>query len=127
MKVLLNCLVVGASGFVGALCRYGVGAASLRLFGRAFPVGTLVVNLSGAFLIGWFFAWSAHRSTVSDALRLAVVTGFLGAYTTFSALVYESDALLRQGASTRAMLNLVGSLVIGLLFVRLGAIAAARL
>ena len=126
MNVLLNCLVVGATGFVGALCRYGVGAASLRLFGRAFSVGTLIVNLSGAFLIGWFFAWSAQRGGVSDAVRLAAVTGFLGAYTTFSALVYESDVLLRQGATARALLNLVGSILLGLLAVRLGALAGAR-
>ena len=119
----MNCLVVGAAGSVGALCRFGVASASVRLFGRAFPFGTLIVNLTGSFLIGWFFAWSGHRSGTSDALRLAVVTGFLGAYTTFSAFAYESDALLRDGATARATVNVVGSVVLGLLAVRLGALA----
>src|SRR4051794_27232703 len=82
MKVLLNCLAVGLGGVVGALARYGVGLASLRLFGRGFPVGTLFVNLTGSFLVGWFFAWEAGRAGggggTSDAPRLAVVVGFAG-------------------------------------------------
>ena len=126
MKVLLNCLAVGAAGFVGALCRYGVGAVSARLFGRGFPVGTLIVNVTGSFAIGWFFAWSTQRTAVPDALRLAVVTGFLGAYTTFSSLAFETDALYREGAGGKAAINLVGSIALGLLAVRLGAIAGAR-
>ena len=126
MNVLLNCLAVGAAGFVGALCRYGVGAASVRFFGRGFPVGTLIVNLSGSFILGWFAAWSAQRAGVSEALRLAVATGFVGAYTTFSTFMFESDALFRDRAAGRAMVNLVGSVVLGLLAVRLGALAGAR-
>jgi CrcB protein len=129
MKVLWNCLAVGLGGVVGALARYGVGLASVRVFGRGFPVGTLIVNLTGSFLVGWFFAWEAGRTgagAASDTPRLAVVVGFAGAYTTFSALMFETSALYRDGAAGRAALNLIGSVALGLLAVTLGALAGAR-
>ena len=126
MKVLWNCLAVGLGGVVGALARYGVGAASVRVFGRGFPVGTLIVNLTGSFLVGWYYAWASRRDAAPETLRLALVVGFAGAYTTFSALMFESDALFRQGAAGRAGFNLAGSLALGLLAVRLGALAGAR-
>ena len=126
MKVLLNCLAIGAAGFLGALCRYGVNAASVRLFGRGFPVGTLFVNLTGSFVLAFFAAWCAQRASVSETMRLAVATGFVGAYTTFSTFMFESDELYRQGAAGTAVANVVGSVLLGLLAVRLGAIAGAR-
>lgn len=126
MKVLLNCLAVGAAGFVGALCRYGVNAASARFFGRGFPAGTLFVNLTGTFFLAFFAAWCAQRANVNETVRLAVATGFVGAYTTFSAFMFESDELYRQGAAGKAVANVVGSILLGLLAVRLGAMAGAR-
>ena len=126
MKILWNCLAVGAGGVVGALARYGIGTAAARYFDRGFPVGTLFVNLTGSFLVGWYYAWESRKDAAPETLRLALVVGFAGAYTTFSALMFESDTLLRQGAGGRAAFNLVGSLALGLLAVRLGALAGAR-
>lgn len=126
MTVFVNCLAVGVAGFAGAVSRYLVGMLFDRLVGRAFPVGTLVINVSGSFLLGWFLATVGHRMPVPETVRLAVAVGFLGAYTTFSTFAYESDALLAAGAYARALLNLLGSLVAGLVAVRLGALLGGR-
>src|SRR5687767_5382016 len=125
-KVLWNCLAVGVAGFLGALCRMGVAAHFGRLFGRGFPVGTLVINLSGSFVLGYFLARVARGWQVSEATQLAVTVGFLGAYTTFSTFMYESDALVRTVFTGRATLYLFLSLALGLLCVRLGVLAGER-
>jgi CrcB protein len=126
MKLLIQCLVVGAGGFIGALCRFGIAAASTRLFGTRFPVGTLVINLSGSLILGWFVARVGRGWDVSPATQLAVTVGFLGAYTTFSTFMFESDAMIRDGMSTRALVYLAGSLLMGLVCVRLGFLAGHR-
>jgi CrcB protein len=104
-----------------------VGAASTRLLGRGFPVGTMLINLSGSFLLGWFLARVARGWAVPESVQLAVTVGFLGAYTTFSTFMYESDVLIRGGAWGKALFNLFGSLVLGLIAVRLGLLAGQRI
>ena len=125
-NVLWNCLAVGIAGFFGALCRMGVAALFVRLFGRGFPVGTLAINLSGSFVLGYFLARVARGWQVSETTQLAVTVGFLGAYTTFSTFMYESDALLRTGFTARAAIYVVLCLALGLLCVRLGVLAGER-
>lgn len=127
MKLLINCLAVGIGGFAGALCRFGVATLSVRLLGTRFPFGTLLINLTGSFALGWFLARVSRGWAVSESAQLAVTVGFLGAYTTFSTFMYESDDLLRTGLTTRAIFYLVGSLFLGLLCVRLGILAGQRL
>ena len=124
MKTVVNCLAVGGAGFAGALTRYFVATFSARLFGTGFPYGTLVINVSGSLVLGWFYASIGQRLIVSDAMRLAVATGFLGAFTTFSTFMYESDALLRDGAAVKATANLLGSVILGLIAVRIGILLA---
>lgn len=126
MKLLIHCLAVGAGGCLGALCRFGVAALSARLFGRSFPVGTLVINLTGSFALGYFLARVARGWQVPEPAQLAVTVGFLGAYTTFSTFMYESDTLLRTGLTARASLYLLLSIALGLLSVRLGILAGQR-
>ena len=126
MKLLTHCLAVGAGGFLGALCRFAVAALSARLFGPGFPVGTLLINLSGSFALGWFLARVARGWPVPQTAQLAITVGFLGAYTTFSTYMYESDTLIRVGFTARAALYLLGSLALGLICVRLGVIAGQR-
>lgn len=126
MKLMVNFLVVGAAGSLGAMARYGVVVLCARLFGTGFPAGTLVVNLSGSFLVGWFFTLAEGRLAVSDTTRLAMTVGFAGAYTTFSTLMYESNALAEDGAGIKASINLFGSLLLGLAALRLGMILAQR-
>lgn len=126
MKLLIDCLAVGAGGFAGALCRFGVAAASARVFGSRFPVGTLLINLTGSFALGYFLARVSRGWEVPPSVQLAVTVGFLGAYTTFSTFTYESDALFRAGATTRAWLYLAASLALGLAAVRFGMVAGQR-
>lgn len=124
MKLLLQYLAVGGAGFVGAILRVGVG----QLFGLlniTFPLGTMFINLSGSLFLGWF-STMAFRSSLSDTTRLAIGAGFVGAYTTFSTFMFETTKLADNNAMLQAALNLVVSIVLGLLAVRLGIILATR-
>jgi fluoride exporter len=120
MKVLFEYLAVGVVGSLGAMLRLLVATACGRIFGSDFPVGTLVINVSGCVLLGWFMTIIGDRLIVSDTVRLAVAVGFVGSYTTFSTFAYESNTLLQDGAVLKAGLNLVGSVLLGLLGVRFG-------
>jgi CrcB protein len=120
--LLLRYLAVGAAGFVGAIARVLVAT----LFGRLnirFPLGTLVINVTGSMFLGWFLTYVGSRN-VSDITRLAIGAGFVGAYTTFSTFMYESSRLADEGAGLEALANLLGSLVLGILAVRLGMLIA---
>src|SRR3954463_4572626 len=121
MKLLIDCLWVGAAGFFGAVARFLVARGCGQLFRTTFPVGTLLINLTGSFALGWLLVWLDKRGVpMSDPLRLAIGVGFLGAYTTFSTFMFESSRLMENGDWIKAVLNLAGSLVLGLLAVRLG-------
>jgi CrcB protein len=115
---------VGLAGFAGALARFGVGHLFKRMFDTSFPIGTMFINVSGCFVLGWFLAFAGQRANIGEATRLAVAVGFLGAYTTFSTWAYDTNALAEGGMGFRAGLNLVLSVVLGLAAVRLGAACA---
>ena len=126
MKILTQYLAVALGGSLGAMARLLVSTTCARLFGTAFPIGTFVINISGSLFLGWFLSLISGRYMVSDMTRLAVAVGFVGAYTTFSTYMYESSSLLEDGSGIKAMLNLLGSVIIGLLAVRLGIWWGAR-
>ena len=125
MKLFTQCLAVGTAGFFGAIARFLIGLVCRWEFPH-FPAGTLVVNLTGSFLLGWFMGYVAARGGINENLRLAITVGFIGTYTTFSTFMFESDALIRDPQYLKAGVNIVGSVVLGLLAVRLGAALAAR-
>lgn len=117
--------LVAFGGALGSLARYGVTRMSLRLWGPSFPWGTVLVNVSGAFLLGLIATYLFARfSFLAEALRLSLAIGFLGAYTTFSTFEWESHQLFQAGNWWAAGANLVGSVAAGLVAVRLGALAA---
>ena len=126
MNRLLPPLAVALGGSAGALARYAINLLSPRLFGRSFPVGTLFINLTGSFALGYFLARVSRGWPVPEPLQLAVTVGFLGAYTTFSTFMSESDTFLRTGLPARAFLYLFLSLALGLASVRLGVITGQR-
>ena len=125
MKLLASCLWVGTGGFAGSVARFLVARASASLFGVGFPYGTLIINVSGSFLLGLAATIAAMKVLAwSEALRLSVAVGFLGAYTTFSTFTYESNSLLEDGEWLRCSVNLFGSLLAGMIALRLGVLLA---
>jgi len=120
MKLLMQYLSVAGAGAVGAVFRFFVARVCAAFFGAGFPTGTFVINISGSLFLGWFLTFAASRIGISDTLRLGIAVGFVGAYTTFSTFMYESNALLQSGSSLKAMGNLIGSVVVGLIAVRFG-------
>ncbi|MEP7059562.1 MAG: CrcB family protein [Actinomycetota bacterium] len=114
-------VAVGIAGFIGALARYGVEALITRGTGTAFPWGTLVVNVTGSFLLGWLFAALVKgRLNVAPWLKTGLTVGLVGTYTTFSAFSLETFRLIEDGSYGLAGLNAAGSLVLGLAAVSAG-------
>jgi CrcB protein len=94
---MFQALLVAVGGALGSLLRYYVGLGSLRLMGPGFPWGTLVVNVVGCFIIGVFAEMIARRFNASVELRLLLITGFLGGFTTFSAFSLDAISLFERG------------------------------
>jgi CrcB protein len=131
MKPVVQVGLVALGSALGGVARWGVGLASARLLGTAFPYGTFLINVSGSFFLGWFLTVLGERSGWAvaswfhpDELRLAVAVGFTGAYTTFSTFEWESHGLLRDGDGLAATAYILGSVLLGLVAVRIGAIVA---
>ncbi|HZU24069.1 MAG TPA: fluoride efflux transporter CrcB [Bryobacteraceae bacterium] len=119
-------LLVFVGGGAGALVRYIAGTAIMQRFGGIFPLGTLVINVSGSFLIGVLMTFLTQRLHLSPNWRFLLVIGFLGGYTTFSSFEYETAQAFRQGAPGTALLNIVLSVVAGYAAVWLGMLIGDR-
>lgn len=113
-------ILIGLGGFAGAITRYLVDGAVADRTASAFPFGTLVVNLTGSFLLGFLFALTAERAILPAEIRGPLLIGFIGAYTTFSTYMLESWRLIEDGAVGLAVANLAGSVALGLVAVVLG-------
>lgn len=125
MSTLMPYLLVGAGGFIGANARFVVARLAGALFETRFPLGTFLVNISGSFLLGVLGTVVAQRMMPgSEAMRLALGVGFLGAFTTFSTFEFETHALLGDGSWMLAAVNMAASLFFGLAAVRAGIVAA---
>jgi CrcB protein len=125
MATLMPYLLVGLGGFIGANARFVVARLVGALFETRFPLGTLIINVSGSFLLGVLGTLVAQKVMPnSESMRLALGVGFLGAYTTFSTFEFETHALLEDGSWLIATTNMVASLFVGLLAVRAGIVVA---
>ncbi len=113
-------VAIGLAGALGALSRYSLGIWIAALMPVEFPIGTLVANLTGAFLLGVVATYGIERGRMPAAWHLPVTVGFLGSYTTFSTWTVETVLLMEAGEWAWAGLNVVGSLSLGLLAVWLG-------
>ena len=114
-------LLISTGGAIGALLRYAVGGWAQRLSATgAFPMGTLVVNVTGCLAIGLIVELAESRGAVSPEARTFLVIGVLGAYTTFSAFANESLNLARAGNVWLAWVNIMGSVLAGLFAVWAG-------
>jgi fluoride exporter len=117
---MLELLVVGLGGFIGAIARYGVTRWMARFSAGGFPVGTMLVNVLGCLLIGVVFAVVETRPHIPASLRLFIMIGILGSFTTFSTFGHETLELLKAGASGSALAYLSGSVAVGLVAVIAG-------
>lgn len=122
----MTLILVGAGGFFGAVARYLVDGWVSRLTGAGLPWGTLVINVSGSFALGFLFALTIDRGVLPAEIRAPLMIGFIGAYTTFSTWMLESWRLVETGDLAAAVTNLAGSVGLGLVAVVLG-LAAGRL
>jgi CrcB protein len=113
-------LLIGLAGFIGTLSRYWLSGVVARRYGETFPMGTLVVNLVGCFLVGLLFCLLQERFLVNQTVRTVVLIGFLGGFTTFSSFGLQTFTLLQDGEFGLAALNILGANLIGLVLVWAG-------
>ena len=118
---MIRYLLVLVGGGVGALVRYLAALAIMARFGGRFPLGTLVINVTGSFLIGFLMTTMTERFHVDPAWRLLLVVGFLGGYTTFSSFEWETFTAIRAGELWIGLLNVGASIMLGYVAVWLGA------
>lgn len=117
-------LLIGGGALLGANARYWLNNYVAGRLGAAFPYGTLLINVTGSFLLGFVLVLIANRLVVDPGYRLLIGTGFLGAYTTFSTFSYDTIALLEVGDFLPALWNVLGSVVLSLLAAYLGIVLA---
>ena len=121
---MANIFIIGIGGFLGAISRYGVALWIGQRWGRSFPLGTFMINVSGSFLIGLIMPLLTERFMVNPQWRLFLAVGFLGAYTTFSTFEYETANLLRVSEWLMAALNVFVSVIVGFFGLKLGELCA---
>ena len=109
-------LIVFAGAGIGGALRHGVNLTAARMFGLAFPYGTLIVNVLGSFLMGFLAGYFAYRTglPLPQHLRLFLTTGILGGFTTFSAFSLDAALLLERHAYWPAAVYVLGSVILSL-------------
>ena len=120
-------LLVFLGGGAGSMLRYLVGTEITARYSGRFPLGTVIINITGSFLIGVLMTLITQRMDGHPHLRLLLVVGVLGGYTTISTFEYETFYAVRAGEHWLGLLNVEGSVVMGYLAVWLGAFMAGRI
>jgi CrcB protein len=117
-------LWVSLGGILGANLRYFLSRIITRLSDAAFPYGTLVINITGSLVLGFFLVWTTERVLADPRWRLLVAIGFCGSYTTFSSYAYETMSYFEQGHWTLFAANILTNNVLCLLAILAGAMLA---
>ena len=110
----MNFLLVFLGAGIGGALRHGVNLGSARLFGAGFPVGTMLVNIVGSFLMGLLAGYFTYRTGVPQSTRLFLTTGILGGFTTFSAFSLDAALLVERNFYWSAAAYVAGSVVLSL-------------
>ncbi len=120
-SALTNILAIAVGAAIGANLRYSLSLWAAQRWGASFPYGTLLVNVIGSFVIGFVLVLATTRLNLSEPMRLLIVTGLLGGFTTFSSLSFEAYTLITNGSWQAAGIYLAGSFGLGMISVFLGA------
>ena len=118
---------VALGAAAGGVSRYYLSGFIQQRAGSGFPVGTLVINITGSFLLGFIMRYALKTEIITAATRALLTTGFCGGYTTFSTFTYETALMMDDGEYSRAALYVGTSVVIGIVCMYLGFAAANRL
>lgn len=122
--VMKDVLWISIGGVVGANLRFLVSRMSMRYLSASLPWGTLIINVSGSFVLGFFMAWTTERVMVDPRWRALIAVGFCGAYTTFSSYSFETFSLFEQGHYSLAAGNFAANNLLALAGVVAGAVLA---
>ena len=109
---MLTLLAIAIGGAIGAMARYGTGLLASVLLPPTFPFATLIVNVTGSFIIGCAYPLVVHASGAKTIYHALILVGFLGAFTTFSTFSLDTIQLLESGQFLRAVLNVVSNLIL---------------
>jgi fluoride exporter len=123
-----TCMLIAVGGAVGTLARYLISVAAVP-FSQTLPWGTILINVSGSFVIGFFgtLTLSQGRYPLPETARLFIMVGFCGGFTTFSSFSLQTLDLMRHGSLMRALINVVASVVLCVGAVAVGHVLAAKL
>lgn len=122
---MLDFLAISLGAVLGANARYLVSRLAATAIGPSFPYGTLLVNVTGSLVVGFFMAWTSERVLLDPRWRLLVVIGFCGAFTTFSSFAFETMAYFEQGQWLMLFTNFLSNNLL-CLAAALGGMALAR-
>jgi len=102
-------VIVSVGAIVGANARWVISRYAARLLGPVFPYGTLIINIAGSLIVGFFIIWTTERVLVDPRWRLLIVVGFCGAFTTFSSYAFETMAYFEQGQWALMVANVLSN------------------
>ena len=124
ISIVLAVLWISLGAVIGANARYFLSRWTARNFSPTFPYGTLLINVSGSLLLGFFMIWTTERVLADQRYRLLLAIGFCGSYTTFSSYAFETMAYFEQGHWTMLAANFVSNNLLSLAGVLAGAALA---
>lgn len=116
---MIECMVVGGGGFIGAVCRYLIGLIPLKE-GCVFPIKTFIINIIGSFIIGVIAALAVKNNSLNPRIILFLKVGICGGFTTFSSFALETSDLMKNGNMGIALLYVISSIIVGVIAVFAG-------